>query len=234
MIKVFIGGECSGRVRQALVRRGAWVVSCDLKPAEDGVGKPTSYASGHWIGDMCDVVDYLYEMQLEFDVGLWHPECIYLTNSAAWAYGDGPYHQRVKPGTLTGQARRAAREEQLRYVERIGRLPIPRKILENPAQGALSARIGAPSQVVQPYMFGDDASKATGLWLHQVRPLEIPPIAQWAPPRLVGGRPRWSNQTDSGQNRLSPGEHRAADRSRTYPGIAEALADAIMRSCGAA
>lgn len=44
-------------------------------------------------------------------------------------------------------------------------------------------------------------------------------------PRMVDGKPRWSNQTDSGQNRLGPSEDRWALRSLTYSGIAEAMAD---------
>lgn len=77
-------------------------------------------------------------------------------------------------------------------------------------------------------MFGDDASKATCLWLWGINPLIIPPAAHWYPPRYIADRPRWSNQTDSGQNRLSPGDNRATDRARTYPGIAEALVAQIL------
>jgi hypothetical protein len=41
-----------------------------------------------------------------WDLFIAHPDCTYLTNSAAWAFGDGPYHQKVKPGTLVGAERR--------------------------------------------------------------------------------------------------------------------------------
>lgn len=50
------------------------------------------------------------------------------------------------------------------------------------------------------------------------------PFYLHAQPRLIDRKPRWANQTDSGQNRLSPGQDRARDRSVTYPGIAEAMA----------
>ncbi len=73
-----------------------------------------------------------------------------------------------------------------------------------------------------PDMFGDDASKATCLWLRGLP--ELVPTKRIAP-RMVNGRPRWANQTDSGQNRLSPSPDRAFLRSITYPGIADAMAD---------
>jgi hypothetical protein len=54
------------------------------------------------------------------------------------------------------------------------------------------------------------------------------PLAQtteYVEPRIVDGKERWGNQTDSGQNRLSPSDNRAELRSKTYPGIAKAMAD---------
>jgi hypothetical protein len=83
------------------------------------------------------------------------------------------------------------------------------------------------SQTIQPYNFGHDASKRTCLWLKNLPPLQN--SGPFIPPRLVKSpdgvtRKRWANQTDSGQNRLPPSPHRAADRSRTFPGIAQAMA----------
>jgi len=103
--KIFIGGECSGRVRNAIweLCPDAYVVSCDHKPAEDKCGF-NAHSGGHWIGDMCATVDGFASDGNYFDAGLWHPDCTYLTNSAAWAFKDGPYHQKVKPETLVGAA----------------------------------------------------------------------------------------------------------------------------------
>jgi hypothetical protein len=228
---IFIGGECSGRVRNEILRLcpTAYVVSADLKPAEDGAGF-TWGNGGHIQDDMVASVRVFERYGIAFGAGLWHPECTYLTNSAAWAYKDGPYHQKVQPGTLVGAARRAARESSLIFVESILSLRIPAKIIENPAKGALTARIGRPRYVVHPYMFGDDASKETGLWCQGEIELQIPDRALWIPPRWVQNRPRWGNQTDTGQNRVTPGPERTAERSRTYPGIATALAVALLRA----
>jgi len=153
-------------------------------------------------------------------MAIFHPMCTYLTVSAAWAFKDGPYHQKVKRGTLVGAERRAARDEALENFRRLLALPYP-KAIENPAPSFISKAIRPPDQTIQPYEFGDDASKRTGLWLDRFPPL-IP--TKRIAGRIVNGRERWSNQTDSGQNKLSPGDNRWLERSKTYPGIAQAMA----------
>lgn len=192
----------------------------------------------HLVGDVFDTLENMWANDLWPSLAIFHPTCTWLTNSAEWAFADPNYekypgvgyHQRVKPETLTGAARRDAREASLDEARRIVALPIRRKIIENPI-GAIS-QIRKPSQVIQPYEFGDDASKATCLWFFDEDGNEAPELrlpidpakrcnGRWA---LHKGRyfERWSNQTDSGQNRMSPGADRWKDRSRTYPGIADA------------
>lgn len=100
--------------------------------------------------------------------------------------------------------------------------------LENPRGRlgpVLRERFGVTPQTIQPYQFGDDASKATCLWLHELPPL-VP--TERVPGRMVtlpSGKQveRWANQTDSGQNRLGPSPTRSMDRARTYPGPARAM-----------
>jgi len=78
--------------------------------------------------------------------------------------------------------------------------------------------------MIQPHHFGHPESKLTCFWLKN-----LPPLMDTAPMGPIGyqanGRPRWANQTATGQNRLAPSPTRAADRARTYPGIADAMAD---------
>lgn len=113
-------------------------------------------------------------------------------------------------------------------MRRILALPIRRKAVENP-RGFISTAIRKPDQTIQPYQFGDDASKATCLWLENLPKLQILPelrvsgrLVEW--PRGSGKLvERWSNQTDSGQNRLTPSEDRWQARSATFPGIADAF-----------
>jgi hypothetical protein len=131
------------------------------------------------------------------------------------------YHQKVKPETLTGAARREARDREVENFKRLMALPYP-KACENPGRSFLSRAYRQPDQCVHPYHFGDDASKLTGLWLDRLPKLRIDPAKRF-PGRWVDGKERWSNQTDTGQNRLSPGEDRWLERSATYPGIAAAM-----------
>lgn len=136
-----------------------------------------------------------------------HPPCTYLTVS-------GLHWNKRQP------ERAQLTEEALRFVQQLLDAPIPRIALENPV-GCISTRIRRPDQIIQPYNFGEDASKSTCLWLKGLPLLES---TGYFPPRMVGGKPRWSNQTDSGQNKLGPSEDRWKERSRTYQGIADAMA----------
>lgn len=249
-MKIFIGMETSGQVRRRVAAMGHEVISCDLLPAIDD----QPIIGTHIVGDVFETLERLRAGGWWPDAALFHPECTYLTASAEWAYKDPDfdrypgvgYHQRLKPGTLFGADRRAARVAALKDWARIDALPITRKIAENPAYGALSKGFRRPDQVVHPFQLGDDASKATGIWRWNAPALVIDPSA-YVEPRLVcenmhtfayglckcpqcGSErylPRWANQTDTGQNRLSPGADRWQKRSETYPGIADALAEAL-------
>lgn len=207
-MRVLIGCERFGILREAFRRRGHDAWSCDLVPTVDG-------SSHHYC---CDVREVL---GLGWDLAIFHPDCTFLTCSAEWAYGDGPYHQRVKPGTLVGAARRAARADAVAFVRELIAAPIRRKAIENP-RGHLAQHLGAAHQTIQPNEFGHDASKATCLWLYN---LPILFRTHLVAPRMIDGRPRWGNQTDAGQNRLSPSADRAMLRAATYPGIADAMAN---------
>lgn len=192
-MKVLIACERSGVVRRAFRKRGHEAVSCDLVPADDG--------GEHIQGDV------LHHLADGWDMMIAHPPCPYLCSS-------GLHWNHRRPG------RAEKTEEALEFVRRLLGAPIKRIALENPI-GCISTRIRKPEQIVQPYQFGDDASKATCMWLINL-PLLVP--TEYVEPRIIGGKPRWANQTDGGQNRLAPSPDRAAKRSTTYRGIAEAMA----------
>lgn len=245
-MKVFIGMETSGVTRAAFAKRGHDVISCDILPADDAVpqilginaiapmicdisciSSQTTPRICHIVGDVFEVLVRLKALGWWPQLALFHPTCTFHTVSAAWAFGDGPYHQKVKPGTLVGQARREARDRAEADVRRIWDLDIEQLAVENPI-GTLSSRWMPPSQIIQPNWFGDDASKATCLWLRKL-PKLVPTLriagrlVEW--PRGSGKIvQRWANQTDSGQNNLTPGADRWKERSRTYPGPADAMA----------
>lgn len=239
---VFIGGETSGALRRRFQALGFETYSADLLPSEDGGEEMAHHNSlpmgRHLIGDYFETLENLWSNDLWPELAIFHPTCTDLTVSAEWAYKDPDfvrypgvgYHQKTKPGTLTGSARRDARERQLDHVRRIIALPIQRKVIENPI-GVISTRIKKHSEIVQPYQFGDDASKATALWYldkdgNDLSDMRLPrdPDKYVAPTLRKNGKRYWANQTDTGQNRLSPGADRWKERSRTFDGIADAMA----------
>jgi hypothetical protein len=143
----------------------------------------------------------------KFDLMVAHPPCTYLCSSGLhWN------------GRIPGRAEKT--EEALEFVRALLFCDIPRIALENPT-GCIGTRIRKSDQTIQPWQFGADASKATCLWLKGLPNLVPTSIVE---PRIVNGKKRWGNQTDSGQNRLGPSDDRWKIRSETYLGIAEAMA----------
>jgi len=211
-MKVLVGFSRCAHTRAAFETQGFEVWTCDLLPCDH---------PRHYQGDVFDIIDGNWVM------GVFHPMCTYVNVASAWALKDPDferypgvgYHQRVKPGTLTGEARRKARDDAIELFIALDELPYPR-VIENPAPSQISKRYRPPDQIVQPYQFGDDASKRTGLWITGLPTLQP---TEYVEPRIVNGRPRWGNQTNSGQNRLTPGDDRWIERSKTYPGIARAI-----------
>jgi hypothetical protein len=134
-----------------------------------------------------------------------HPPCTYLAVSGIH------WNSRV-PG------RAAQTEAALEFFRALLLANVPRIAVENPV-GIVSTRIRKPDQIIQPWQFGEDASKATCLWLKGLPLLKHTDV-------LPGGpRARRANQTASGQNALPPSKDRWKDRSRTYEGIARAFAE---------
>lgn len=195
-MKVIVGCETSGRVREAFRRAGHDAYSCDILPADDG--SPFHI----W----CDLRQ-LMDRDPNWDLGIFHPPCTYLSSSGLH------WNKRVPE-------RQAKTEEALSFVRYLMELPILRIGIENPI-GCISTRIRKPDQIIHPHMFGHDASKATCLWLKGLPKLIS---TKHVAPRMVNGLPRWANQTDSGQNRLPPSNDRWKLRSETYAGIADAMA----------
>ena len=210
-MRVLVACEYSGRVRDAFRALGHDAMSCDLLP--------TDVEGPHHQGDVMDVVNDGWDLMIA------HPPCTYLTIAAEWAYKD-EQKKNMKPGTLVGQSRRDAREEAIRFVLSLANAPIERIAIENPV-GVLSSRWRDPDQFIQPYEYGEDASKKTCLWLKNL-PSLVP--TGLVPPRLArsaDGRSysfRWANQTDSGQNKEPPSDDRWKIRSTTWQGWANAMA----------
>lgn len=99
-------------------------------------------------------------------------------------------------------------ESALDFVRRLMRCSVPRWALENPVS-IISSRIRKPDQVIEPWQFGHPETKRTCLWLHNLPPLLPGSVVQGREPKV------W---------KMGPGPDRWKNRSRTYPGIAEAMA----------
>jgi hypothetical protein len=230
-MRVLIGCERSGIIREAFRSLGHDAYSCDLAPAEDG-------SAFHIVGDFLKAV-----RSGRWDLAGVHPPCQFLNGAGIhWTTrGLRDPRETDKAIKFAEDCWSAVKEE------------CQAGFLENPV-GILTTRskLGKWQQMIQPYNFGEDASKGTCLWLHGIFPL-LP--TRYVPPRMVCGLckhvcspetvdhrlkwegrircprclgkmlPRWGNQTDSGQNRLGPSETRSMDRARTYPGIARAMAE---------
>ncbi len=198
-MRILVACECSGVVREAFRAKGHNAWSCDLKPAEDN-------SIYHYQCDIREILDGPDKGQ--WDLLLAFPDCTYLSSSGLH------WNTRNPERALKTQAA-------VDFALYLLNQPIPKIALENPI-GRLSTAIRKPDQIIQPHQFGHDAAKATCLWLKGL-PLLVP--THHIDSRYVDGKPRWSNQTDSGQNRLGPSSTRATERARTYKGIAEAMAD---------
>lgn len=203
-MNVLIACATSGVLRRAFRDLGHNAWECDLLPGEDG-------QRWHIQGDAIETIRSTHGCL--WDLVIAHPPCTYLSSSGLHWNGRVP-GRTEKTDASVQFVKAIARTFHDGYTKALA--------IENPI-GCLSTRFRKPDQIIQPHQFGDDASKATCLWLFGLPKLAIDPALQ-VPGRLVDGKRRWANQTDSGQNRLAPSATRWKERSRTYPGIAAAMA----------
>ena len=159
--------------------------------------EPNERPGPHYRGDVLDILGHGWDMLLAF------PPCTHLAASGAQYFfekrQDGRQQQAIGFFMLLAAAR------------------IPRIAIENPV-GIMSRIYKKPDQIIQPYEYGHNEAKKTCLWLKGLPPL--------MPTHCVANLPgeRRANQTMSGQNNVPPSPNRAKIRSKTYQGIADAMA----------
>jgi hypothetical protein len=180
-MRVLVGCEFSGVVREAFRKRGHDAYSCDLLPAEDGSLK-------HFCYDVIEVA-YIYP----WDLAIFHPPCTHLAVSGARWFKE----------------KREEQAQAINFVKNLAEVPIPHIAIENPIS-VLSSKWRRPDQIIQPWMFGHGETKATCLWLQNLPPLK--------PTNIVDGR-------EARVHKMPPGPDRWKERSRTYQGIADAMAE---------
>lgn len=194
-MRVLIGCEESQAVTKEFRALGHEAYSCDLLPCSGG------HPEWHLQMDVFDAIKLK-----QWDLGVFFPTCTYLTNSANKWYKDQPAR---RSGTLVGTERWAARIEAIKFFMDLYNCGIPSLGLENPI-GVMSSAFRKPDQVLQPWMFGHGETKATCLWLKNLPKL--------APTNIVEGR-------EQRLHKLPPSKDRAKLRSKTYEGIAKAMAE---------
>lgn len=222
-MKVLIGCEQSGVVRRAFAAFGHDVWSVDLLPSED---RSNRHIQG-------DVRDYLND---EWDLAVLHPPCTRLCNSGVrWLH--------EPPGRLTANHygrdvieayARMDREQRLAFMwselaegadlfSKCWNAPIPRVAVENPVMHphakALIVNYEKPAQTVQPWWFGEPYFKATSFYLRGLNPLGATNKLV-TPKKGTDEHKKWSVV-----HRASPGVERWKIRSRTFEGVARAMAD---------
>ncbi len=182
-LKVLIGGETSGKMRDAFRRLGHDAISCDLEPS-DAPGP-------HYLGNYWDIAHD------DWDLGIFHPTCTFMCNSSS-------QHIHIEEGRWDKMV--ASAED----FKRLDELPYPHAI-ENPIMlGYAQEIIGrGPDQIVQPWWFGHRETKATCWWLKdlwKLRPTNDlgPPLpherAEWAKcHRAQPGPLRWKERSETKQ-----------------------------------
>lgn len=122
----------------------------------------------------------------------------------------------------TDPTRKKKQEEAFQFVMDLVNAPIDKICVEN-SIGHISSAYRKPDQIIHPWMFGHSAAKGTCLWLKNLPKLESTHIILAS--YYTNGSPRWDNQTPTGADKTAPGKDRWKVRSRTYEGIAKAMAD---------
>jgi len=201
-MRVLIGCETSGVVRRAFAALGHDAWSVDLLPSEDRNNK-------HIIGDVRDYLHDGWEL-----LAVMHPPCTRLCNSGVrWLH--------IPPSGKSLDDIWEELDKGAALFSACWNAPIKRVAVENPVMHRYAReRIEnyQKPQIVQPWWFGDPAFKATGLYLRNLPALT--PTNKLVPPK--SGTPEhaaWSRV-----HRASPGPDRWRERSRTYEGIADAMA----------
>lgn len=199
-MRILIACEYSGRVREAFAALGHDAWSCDLIDTEQ--------PGQHIIGDALEVA-----YNGTWDMMIAHPPCTYLTNTAnRWLYNKDGSKNIPRWDNMRDAAA---------FFKALYDAPIPKKVLENPIQNKYGLEMhgcGKATQYVQPWMFGHMEQKATGLWLQGVPKLKPTNDVKSEMMKL-------SLKERQRLFMLPPSEDRWKIRSRTFEGIALAMAD---------
>jgi hypothetical protein len=215
MARILIACEESQATTKAFRKLGHEAFSCDLLPCSGG------HPEWHFQQDVFEVID------MGWDLMVAHPPCTFLAGSGAqWLSNpedrDLPFDERRPHPKYPN--RRQDMLDSVEFVKALYNANIKHIAIENPV-GLLSGKWRKPDQIVQPYMFGDEATKTTCLWLKNL-PLLVPTDVVGKGERTVfssgKSHPKW--YADALKNAKTK-EERQTLRSKTFEGMADAFAE---------
>ena len=216
-MKVLVACEESQTVCKAFRERGHEAYSSDIQ--EPSGGHPEWHIHGDAIAALDGGVITTMDGK-QHDVGKWdlliaHPPCTYLTVTGNRWFNEERYGDKARQ-------RKELRNEAANFFMSFINADVDKIAVENPI-GYMSTVYQKPSQIIHPYMFGDPARKATCLWLKGLTKLTPTDIVEPIVIHYQNG-----NGTDNPWHmdtlKLPPNE-RAKARSKTFPGIAAAMAE---------
>lgn len=198
-MKVLVGFEYSGIVREAFIKKGHDVISCDILP--------TDISGNHYQGDIFDIIDN------DFDLGIFFPPCTHLSGAGAPSW-------KIKQAD--GRQKAA-----FDLVLRVYNCKIPKLSIENPT-GFLNTNWKKPDQIINPWQFGEPFKKRTCLWLKNL-PILIPtkivkPEYHFTSNSFRGGLLKDGTRKKSDLP-VFKAWYSAKERSKSFQGIADAMAE---------
>lgn len=230
-LNILVACEESQAVCKAFRKLGHIAFSCDLLKCSGG------HPEWHFNHDITTVLDKsnlvlqngeVAEIKGEWDIMVAHPPCTYLAVSGAkWYYHPEdknlPVEQRRPHPSFPNRAK--DREDGVNFFLLLANSNVKRIAIENPV-GIMSSRWRKPDQKIQPYMFGDPFSKGTCLWLKNLKPLhpsnETEDRGEWIVFGSGKKQPKWYSDA---LTKSKSAEERRTMRSKTFPGIARAIAE---------
>lgn len=195
-MRVLMACEFSGTIREAFKKLGHDAWSCDLLDTE--------IPGNHIVGDVLSILNDGWDLMVA------HPPCTYLTNAGVRHLHENVTSKNGKRAKIYGKARMDAMVDAAEFFNKLFNAPIPKICVENPIPHKYARDIiGKYTQIIQPWQFGHGETKATCLWLKNLPNLKPTNIVTGREPRI---------------HKMGPSKDRWKERSRTYSGIAEAIA----------
>lgn len=223
-MNVLVACEESQEVCKAFRAKGHTAFSCDIIECSGG------HPEWHILQDAQNILDggeFTTMDNAKHHVSRWdliiaHPPCTYLTVAANKYYNEDVYGEKARE-------RKQKREEAVEFFMAFVKADCDRIAIENPV-GVISTRYRKADQIINPYQFGHPVSKKTCLWLKNLPPLKPTKIVE--PERIhskgrTGGYsgPSWYVTDENGKILGWKDPRTARARSKTYPGIAKAMAE---------